>query len=187
MESPRRRRRLPRPAARRHRPRILRRSSRSARQPTRLCIEAQADRSWEAAEQLDKVPLALCAPASRGEVDPRDERATLSGVDADEHVYMLAFQRKAPTVVEARLSLSPDEKRGLTEARAEVLEVFNRNDGWGPVSEEEVDPFGLLSSALPAQLEAEGWPEGGRREGAVPKVQASRRGRGAAEQGGADA
>ncbi|CAK0816650.1 unnamed protein product [Prorocentrum cordatum] len=122
-------------------------SSHAAPEPSRLHIETMAKRSVEEAEKLDGVPLSKRARLTWAKLNPPDEHATLlEEVDDEmllleestETVYMLAFKRKAPTIVEGKLT--PEEKEQFYAAKLEALEVFNQNDGWEPINEEDVDP-----------------------------------------------
>ncbi|CAK0856800.1 unnamed protein product [Prorocentrum cordatum] len=103
----------------------------AAREPSRVHIEAMAKRSIEEAERLDGIPLAKRARMSWARLAPQQEESCLIEEVGDEMmlleestetVYMLAFKRKVPTIVEGRPS------------------VFNKNDGWEPIDEAEVDP-----------------------------------------------
>eukprot|EP00959_Pyramimonas_sp_CCMP1952_P130188 2721960-Pyramimonas_sp.AAC.1 len=58
--------------------------------------------------------------------------------ESTETVYMLAFKRKAPAIAQGELT--PEEKGQFCAATLEALEVFTRNDGWGTISESDVDP-----------------------------------------------
>eukprot|EP00959_Pyramimonas_sp_CCMP1952_P234445 4898763-Pyramimonas_sp.AAC.1 len=106
-----------------------------------------AKRSVEEAEKLDGVPLSKRARLTWAKLSPPDEHAALlDEVDDEmllleestETVYMRAFKRKAPTIVEGKLT--PEEKDQFYAAKLEALEAFNQNDGWEPISEEDVDP-----------------------------------------------
>ncbi|CAK0823245.1 unnamed protein product [Prorocentrum cordatum] len=119
----------------------------AAREPSRVHIEAMAKRSIEEAERLDGTPLAKRARMSWARLAPQQEESCLiEEVDDEmmlleestETIYMLAFKRKAPTIVEGRLT--PKEREQLYAAKLEALEVFNKNDGWEPIDDSEVDP-----------------------------------------------
>ncbi|CAK0872984.1 unnamed protein product, partial [Prorocentrum cordatum] len=122
-------------------------SGSAAQEHSRFHIEAMAKRSVEEAEKLDGIPLAKRARLSRAKLAPQSEEAALADEvddemllleESTETVYMLAFKRKAPTIVEGRQT--PEEKDQFYAAKLEALEVFNRNDGWEPINEADVDP-----------------------------------------------
>ncbi|CAK0886983.1 unnamed protein product, partial [Prorocentrum cordatum] len=121
-------------------------SSHAAPEPSRLYIETMAKGSVEEAEKLDGAPLSKRARLTWAKLNPPDERATLleevdemlSLEESTETVYMLAFKRKAPAIVEGKLT--PEDKEQFDAAKLEALEVFNQNDGWEPTNEEDVDP-----------------------------------------------
>eukprot|EP00959_Pyramimonas_sp_CCMP1952_P357154 7478481-Pyramimonas_sp.AAC.1 len=58
--------------------------------------------------------------------------------ESTETIYTLVFKRKAPTIVEG--GLTPEERGQFYAAKLEALEVINKNDGWEPIDEAEVDP-----------------------------------------------
>ncbi|CAK0811747.1 unnamed protein product, partial [Prorocentrum cordatum] len=72
---------------------------------------------------------------SRFNIEVDDEMLLLE--ESTETVCMLAFTRKAITIVEGRLT--PEKKGQFYEGKREALEVFNRNDSWEPINEANVD------------------------------------------------
>ncbi|CAK0900583.1 unnamed protein product [Prorocentrum cordatum] len=119
----------------------------AARGPSRAHIEAMAKRSIEGAEKLDGIPLAKRARMSWARLAPQQEGSCLIEEVGDEMtlleestetIYMLAFKGKAPAIVGG--GLTPEERGQFYAAKLEALEVFNKNDGWEPIDEAEVDP-----------------------------------------------
>ncbi|CAK0839499.1 unnamed protein product, partial [Prorocentrum cordatum] len=117
-------------------------SGSAAQEPSRCHIEAMPKRSVEEAEKLDGIPLPKRAHLSWAKLAPQSEEASLADEVDDEMllleeptetVCMLAFMRKAPTIVEGRLT--PEEKDQFYSAKLEALEVCNRSDGWKSINE----------------------------------------------------
>ncbi|CAK0841735.1 unnamed protein product, partial [Prorocentrum cordatum] len=110
-------------------------SGSAEQEPSRFHIEAMAKRSVGEAENLDGIPLVKRTRLSRAKLAPQSEEAALADEVGDEMslleestetVHMLAFNRK--------------EKDQFYAAKLGALEVFNRNDDWGPIDEADVDP-----------------------------------------------
>ncbi|CAK0883894.1 unnamed protein product [Prorocentrum cordatum] len=119
----------------------------ATREPSRVHIEAMAKRSIEEAEKLDGIPLSKRARMSWARLAPQQGESCLIEEVGDEMmlleestetIYMLAFKRKVPAIVEGELT--SEEREQFYAAKLEALEVFNKNDGWGPIDEAEVGP-----------------------------------------------
>ncbi|CAK0890715.1 unnamed protein product, partial [Prorocentrum cordatum] len=106
-----------------------------------------AKTSIEEAEKLDGIPLAKRARMSWVRLAPQQEESCLIEVvddemmlleESTETIYMLAFKGKVPAIVEGKLT--SEQREQFYAAKLEALEAFNKNDGWGPIDEAEVDP-----------------------------------------------
>ncbi|CAK0875283.1 unnamed protein product, partial [Prorocentrum cordatum] len=96
----------------------------------------------ETAGDMGQPPTAAARAGTEQEAeqedDDEDDEELLLLEESAETVSTVTHKRKAPAIVEARLS--PEEKKQLQEAKWGALEVFNKNEGWEPIDESEVDP-----------------------------------------------